>query len=394
MLLSNICESMVEVAIGWEIYERTNSATALGLVGLVEALPVMVLSLIAGHVVDRHSRKNILLLTLLAPMACYLGLAAVSYFQGQVALIFGLLCAAAIAKAFRSPTRSAFVPQIVPLNLLSNAVTWNSSLYQVAAMTGPMIGGFLIAGLKNYGLVYALSAIGNLVFFICVLSIHENPRNTPKEPLTKQSLLAGVDFIRRTPLILSTITLDLFAVLLGGATALLPMFARDILHTSPTGLGWLRAAPALGAFGMALLLAHLPPRISPLKDAGRTLLWSVTGFGIATIIFGLSKSFWLSLAMLFLTGVFDNVSVVVRSTLVSVMTPDKMRGRVAAVNYVFIGASNELGAFESGITAAAFGPIAAVVGGGIGSVLTVLAVMWIWPDLRKLKSLEDATHKG
>lgn len=389
-LTSNLGEQMASVAVGWEIYDRTGSAAALGFVGLVEALPVLALSLVAGHVTDQYSRKRILVLTLLAPVLCYSGLAWASASQAPVSVIYAFLFLAAVARAFRSPARSALVPQLVPLPLLGSAITWNSTSFEIAAMAGPMLGGFLIAGFKSYTLVYGLNAFGNLAFCALAATLEErSSASRARQKLSWESLWAGVRFIRNTPLILSTITLDLFAVLLGGATALLPMFAKDILHTTPAGLGWLRAAPAIGAFTMAILQAHLPPRYSALHNAGRALLWAVTGFGLATIVFGLSKSFWLSMTMLVLTGAFDNISVVIRTTLVSMLTPDEMRGRVNAVNYVFIGASNQIGAFESGIAAAAFGPLIAVVGGGIGTIITVLAVMRMWPELRLVKSIEN-----
>ncbi len=401
-LLSALGEQMLDVAVGWEIYQRTNSASALGFAGLAEALPVMLLSLLGGHVSDRYDRKRILLVVQVLLAASSVGLAVVSKLHAPVVWIFVLIATAGVARAFKSPARSALLPQLVPRHLMSNAVTWNSSTFQVASMVGPMIGGFVIAAFGKYSLVYALNAGLALSFLACLVFVRAAPaapdltsEKSPnsaqppvREPLSWHSLWAGVEFIRKTPLLLAVITLDLFAVLLGGATALLPIFARDILHTDATGLGWLRAAPAFGAFLMALALAHLPRRSSPLNHAGPALLWVVAGFGAATIGFGLSTSFPLSMAMLFLTGVFDNVSVVIRLTLLQILTPDKMRGRVAAVNYVFIGASNELGAFESGITAAAFGPVASVVGGGIGTLLVVLIVMRLWPQVARLRSLD------
>ena len=364
-MLSILGEQMLDVAIGWEIYERTNSASALGLAGLAEALPVMTLSLLGGQVSDRYDRRRVLMLTQIALALCSAGLAAVSRTGAHVGWIFALISAAGVARAFKSPARSALLPQLIPLEHLGSAVTWNSSMFQIASMAGPMIGGFLVAAFRHYSWVYGLNALLSLSFLAFLSMIPSLPKPVAKkEPVTRETLLAGVSFIRKSPLILATITLDLFAVLLGGAVALLPIYARDILHVGATGLGWLRAAPAIGAFIMALLVAHLPPRLSPFKHAGPALLWVVAGFGAATIVFGLSRSFALSMAMLFLTGAFDNVSVMIRLTLIQLMTPDSMRGRVAAVNYIFIGASNELGAFESGMTAAAFGPVASVVGGG------------------------------
>jgi MFS family permease len=281
------------------------------------------------------------------------------------------------------PARSALVPQLVPLETLGNAIAWNSSGWQVASVAGPALGGLAIA-LTGRALAAYLLAGGCMLTCATLLStIRPRAATFPHEDVTLNTLLAGVRFAFRTKLILATITLDLFAVLLGGATALLPIFARDILGSGPTGLGWLRAAPSLGAIVMALALAYRPP----LGHAGRALLWSVGGFGAATIVFGLSTNFALSFIMLALTGALDNVSMVVRGTLVLLLTPDEMRGRVAAVNSIFIGSSNELGAFESGITAQLFGPVASVVGGGIGTIVVVIAVMLRWPEVLGIGSL-------
>jgi hypothetical protein len=247
------------------------------------------------------------------------------------------------------------VPQVVPVEALANAMTWNSSGWQVGSLA--------CAGLAA--------------------TLRPRAAAVPREPLSLAALLAGVSFVRHTPVILATIILDLFAVLLGGATALLPIFARDILSVGPAGLGWLRAAPSLGAFFMAVALAHRPP----LRHAGRALLLAVAGFGLATVVFGLSQTFWLSFGALALTGALDNVSVVVRSTLVQLLTPDAMRGRVSAVNAVFISSSNQLGAFESGLAAEWFGPVVSVVGGGIGTLLVVVAVMVVWPQVLRLGAL-------
>ncbi|HEY3600819.1 MAG TPA: MFS transporter, partial [Chthoniobacterales bacterium] len=271
----------------------------------------------------------------------------------------------------------------VPRDHFANAVTWNSSIFQVSCVLGPAAGGFLIVRF-GFPFIYTLDAVCALTFFVLVLpiaKIREAPRVTVS---AWHSLAEGIRFVFSKKIILATITLDLFAVLLGGATALLPIFADQILRCGPIGLGWLRAAPAIGAFVMAVVIAYLPP----MRRAGKMLLWCVTGFGIATIVFGASKSFWLSLAMLFLTGVFDSVSVVVRQTLVQLLTPDEMRGRVSAVNNIFIGTSNEFGAVESGLTAAAFGPVISVVGGGIGTIAAVLAVALRWPETRRIGALD------
>jgi len=274
-------------------------------------------------------------------------------------------------------------------------MTWSATFFQVSAISGPALAGWIIGwqqvqlGHRTFPtlpLAYLLDATCAVSFGVLLLFVRIRPTESRKEPASLKTLLAGIHFVWRNQIILATISLDLFAVLLGGATYLLPIFATSILHVGPVGFGWLRAAPALGAATMAMLIAHLPP----MKNAGRDLLLAVIGFGVATIIFGLSRNFWLSLAMLYLTGAFDNISVVVRHTLVQVLTPDEMRGRVSAVNNVFIGASNELGGWESGLTAQIFGPIVSVVGGGIGTILVVLATAFTWPQLRRFGSLHDA----
>jgi MFS family permease len=263
-------------------------------------------------------------------------------------------------------------------------VTWNNSVFQIGSVAGPGISGLLVAH-AGFPFVYALDALCAFSFFLFVLPIRRGtqiPNQAEKNPW--RSLAAGMRFVLSKKVILATITLDLFAVLLGGATALLPIYADQILHCGPVGLGWMRAAPAVGALMMALAVAHLPP----MKHAGKALLWCVIGFGIATIIFGVSEILWLSLSMLFVAGAFDSVSVIVRGSIVQLVTPDEMRGRVSAVNNIFIGTSNEFGALESGLTAALFGPVLSVVGGGIGTIFAVIAVAMIWPETRKIGALD------
>jgi MFS family permease len=404
-VLASIGSEMQSVAVGWELYQRTGDAAALGLVGLVLFVPVFLLAIPAGQAADHFSRKGLLVAAQALMALASLGLAAQSFFpeiasgldvglaslsflQGPVLLVYLCLLLAGVSRAFSAPARWSLVPQVVPEADLANAITWNSSGWQIASMTGPALGGLVIAAAGRAGWAYLLAALCALACAVLVAPVR--PRNPARrrEPISLRSLLAGIRFIRHTKLILATITLDLFAVLLGGATALLPIYAKDILHVGPGGLGWLRAAPSMGAFGMALLLAHRPP----LRRAGRALLWAVAGFGAATVVFGLSRNFGLSFAMLALTGALDNVSVVVRGTLVQVLTPDAMRGRVSAVNTVFISSSNELGAFESGVTAKLFGPVLSVVGGGVGTVLVVVAVMLIWPEVLRLGPLHQAAE--
>jgi MFS family permease len=389
-VLASVATEMRSVAVGWELYQRTESAKDLGFVGLVQFLPVFLLALPAGHVADHFSRKGLLIAAQGLGALTSLGLAALSYAEGPVPLIYLCMLLAGVSQAFSAPARWALMPLVVPESALGNAITWNSSGWQIAAMLGPALGGLVIAATGAAAPAYLLSALCPLVSTALVAGIHTHPVSRRLGSITLRSFLAGVQFVWKTKLILATITLDLFAVLLGGATALLPVFARDILDVGPSGLGWLRAAPALGALLMAVVLAHRPP----LRRAGPALLLSVAGFGMAWVVFGLSRSFFLSFAMLAVTGALDNVSVVVRGTLVQVLTPDAMRGRVSAVNSVFIGSSNELGAFESGMTADWFGTVASVVGGGIGTVLVVIAVALGWPQVIRLGSLHITEGLG
>jgi MFS family permease len=380
-----IAEQMLNVALGWELYERTRSPLMLGLVGLVQVLPVLALALIAGHTADRFDRKRIVVLTMLTIALCTLGLTVLSYSSGPLLFIYGCLLIIGVARAFQSPAVSSLTAQVVPAEYFSNAATWESSAWQASSIIGPALGGFLIAVQKQATGVYALVTTLILAVGLMLGLLRPRPVAPSEEELSLDSLLAGARFIWNTKIILASITLDMFAVLLGGATALLPVFARDILLVGAEGLGWLRAAPAVGATLAGLSLAFLPP----FRHAGRTLLLVVAGFGLATIVFGLSRSFALSLLMLALLGALDNISVVIRSTLLLTRTPDSMRGRVNAVHFVFIGISNELGAFESGVAAALFGTIGAVVGGGIGTILVVGAVALLWPEVRRLGRLND-----
>lgn len=388
-LLAIIGQQMQSVAIGWELYERTNSAMSLGFVGLLQALPVILLALPAGQLADRVDRRRIVQVAQLFMSLCSIGLAALSYYKGSISLLYVLLLLWGVAKAFTWPARAAMISQLVPLQLFSNAATWSSTVFQVGAISGPALGGLLIAEYNSALPVYIIDAIFGLARFISVALIKSKQTAYSKEPMTFSSLIAGFDFVWRTKIILATISLDLFAVLLGGATTLLPIFAKDILHVGPSGLGWLRAAPSIGAVLMAFLLVYLPP----MKHAGRALLWSVIIFGLATIVFGLSHSFLLSFAMLFISGAVDNISVVVRQTVVQVLTPDEMRGRVSAVNSIFITSSNEIGGFESGLVAALFTPLISVVSGGIGTILVVIATVLIWPEVRKIGSLQELSKQ-
>jgi MFS family permease len=386
-MISAVGVQMQSVAVGWELYQRTGSKMDLGLVGLVQFLPLLLLALPAGHAADRYSRKTILLVAQGLLLAASAGLALLSSRQGPVWLIYVCLLLAGIGQAINRPARWSFLPRLVPGDLLSGAVTWNTSGWQTAAVVGPALTGLFLVdeNPQTAARVYVADAVCCLVAMALIATIRGRPAPRSTEEVTLRSLVAGFEFVRKSDLILAAISLDMFAVLLGGATVLLPVFAKDILHVGPAGLGWLRAAPAVGASLMALIQAHRPP----LRRAGPILLWAVAGFGVATIVFGLSRNPLLSFIMLLLTGALDNISVVVRTTLVQALTPDSMRGRVSAVNGLFIGSSNELGGFESGVTAQLFGPVASVVGGGIGTILVVLAAARIWPRLRQLGALHE-----
>jgi len=387
----------LQVAIGWEIYERTNSALALGLVGLVTVVPVVLLALPAGHLADRMDRRKIVIIAQILFITMSLSLALESWMQGSILIVYGILLVNGIGQAYNNPARSALLPRLVPAKDFANAVTWSSSAFQTSAVVGPALGGLLIALQHRATGAYLLDAVLTSIYLVMLLAIRSNtePRNEasagalkPREKMTLQSLAAGLHFVKDTKVILAALTLDLFAVLFGGATALLPIFAKDILHVGPEGLGWLRAAPSVGALIVMVALAHR----RPMEKTGWTLIGVVAGFGAATIVFGLSRSFLLSLAMLFLLGLLDGISMVIRATLVQLWTPDEMRGRVSAVNSVFIDMSNELGGFESGALAAAVGPVAAVVGGGIGTIAVVAGVAYAWPELRRLGALAPPEH--
>jgi MFS family permease len=376
---------MQTTAVGWELYERTHSALALGIVGLVALLPIVVLTLPAGHAVDSFDRRKMLIVAQALFAVAWIGLAVVSWWHAPLWALYGCVLLAGIARAFQGPLRSAILPSIVPSELLPTAVTWQGGAWQLAAVIGPAVAGLLIGATGSAVPAYLCAAAGAAVFLVMTTQLHYRQVERAATALTIQELVAGVKFVWRAKLILSTITLDLFAVLLGGATTLLPIYAKDILHVGPVGLGWLNSADSLGAILTAIWLGTRPP----MRQAGRTLLGAVFLFGVATLVFGVSRSYPLSLAALVVLGGADMVSVVVRSTIVPLVTPDDMRGRVGAINSLFIGTSNQLGGFESGVVAHAFGPVAAVVSGAIGTILVVAAVAGRWPELRRIGALSE-----
>ena len=381
-----IATQMLSVAVGWQIYEITGDALALGLSGLALFLPGFLLALPGGHVADRYDRRKIIIMCHLGVAACASALTAMSFAGVKSrAAIYAVLVGLGTIRAFSGPAGQALMPNLVPREQLERAVALGSSNWQLAMIAGPSLGGVLYAATGHAYVVYACCAALALVAACTIVMIGEITVKRSTEPPSWETLLAGIRYVWSNKPILGSISLDLFAVLLGGAVALLPIFARDILHIGPWGLGILRSAPAVGAASVALLVAAFPIK----RHAGKAMFACVLLFGVATIVFGVSKSFTLSLAALITLGAADMVSVVIRSTLIQTRTPDEMRGRVAAVNMVFIGASNELGEFESGLTAAWFGPMPAVVLGGIGTCVVVVVWSALFPALRDVDRLDS-----
>jgi MFS family permease len=373
-IASTIGASIVTFTASYQLYAITGKAWALGLSGLFELAPVLFLMVPAGIAADRYPRRDVAMMAYGLLTLASVGLALTSHFDLPVAFIYACLTLAGAARAFASPSVGTIIPQLVSPSQMASAMAWLSSSYEIASITGPAAAGFLTAASPT--LAYVTAALGQLVFIATLTRIPVMPPGEHIEHSFKD-VFEGFAFIRRNPLFLSAITLDMFAVLFGGAVALLPVFAKDILHVGVIGLGWLRAAPSLGALTMALALQYLKPWPRP----GIALLLAVCGFGAATIGFGLSTSFIVSLVCLYATGLFDEVSVVIRATLQQIITPDRLRGRVSAVNYVFIGFSNELGAFESGTAASLLGPVLATVGGGVISIVVAGIVVLAWPQL-------------
>jgi MFS family permease len=382
-VFSSLSFQSVAIAMGWMIYDQTHSAFALALVGFCQFLPMAVLTFVVGHVADRFDRRRIGLACQLIEAVTSLVLAIATWQQWLTPV--GILVAVTImgaVVAFERPTMAALLPSIVPVSMLQRAVATSTSMMQTALIIGPSLGGLL------YGVSpiapFAVAAVLFAVASFNVISIRMQWTPSKREPVTLTSVFAGVSFIRSRPVMLGTISLDLFAVLLGGATALLPMFARDILHAGPWGLGLLRAAPAIGALAMSIVLARRPLT----SDVGRKMMMAVAVFGVATIVFSLSTNIAVSVIALLVVGASDTVSVVVRSSLVQLLTPDEMRGRVNAVNSLFIGTSNQLGEFESGMLAGVIGPVVAGIVGGVGTIAVVLLWTRLFPDLLKVKTLQ------
>lgn len=416
--LANVGRQAVSVAATWQIYQWTHSATALGLVGLVNVVPLLAFVLPAGVWADRIDRRRIVRRGMTGSALLSLALAAVTHFRGAipnapaiaatnealraVALVFerhadpatldftepalpivyALLFLHAIVRVVAGPARGAIVPQLVPAGALTNAVRWSSSLFELSTVIGPALGGAIVA-LSGYALVYGFDVLCALSLAVALLGVEPAARPAAQPTAPPPGALAGVRFIGAHPPILGALALDLFAVVLGGAISLLPIYADRILHVGPATLGWLRAAPSLGAIVMAFVGAHQPPSARP----GLVMLWSVAGFGAAVTLFSVSTSLWLSLFALFLSGACDNVSVVVRHSVVQLLTPDALRGRVTSVNQLFIGCSNEISALRAGLMAALLGPVLAASLGGAGTIAVTLAAALLWPSLRALPPL-------
>jgi MFS family permease len=411
-------QAVITVAL-WQVYEWTHSLAATGLVGFINVMPLLTLSLPAGSLTDRYDRKRLIALGTAALLILNLALAALAFWHERVPdtallragnaglrsiallferrvdpatlhfenpalpLLFVVLLVHACVRILMWPARAAITPLLVPTHAFSNAITWNSSAFEIATISGPLLSGIALDK-TGVGIVYVAGATLELVFLGLLRKVRYLAAPVRSAIKTGwREMLAGADFIWRKKVVLAASCLDLFAVLLGGVISVLPAYADKILHVGPGGFGALRAAPSFGAFGMAMWVAHRPP----MKRPGRALLWSVAAFGGAIVLFGLSRWFWLSLFALFLTGAFDNISVVVRQSLVQLLTPDALRGRVTAVNQIFIGSSNEIGALRAGLMSALIGPVAAVVWGGIGTIVVTAAIARAMPPLRRLPPL-------
>lgn len=378
---------MQSVIVGWQVYDLTHDPFSLGLIGLSEAVPFLVVALFAGHIADIINRKSIIAVTASFYVVCAVVLLYMSYtmsdwYQASGVLpLYLVIALTGLARAFFYPAQSAYMAQIVPRSLYANSSTWNSTVWHIAAVSGPAAGGLIygFAGIHAAFICVVIFSAFSLFFFFTSKSVMLPERTTGEGIIT--SLSAGVRFVFGNQILLGALALDMFGVLFGGAVALLPVFASEILHTGPQGLGFLRAAPAFGAVLMAMILAYYPP----LRRSGRKLMWAVGGFGMCIVFFALSGNFWLSLGLLALSGMFDNISVIIRGTILQMYTPDEMRGRVASVNSLFIGSSNELGSFESGLAARIMGLVPSVLFGGGMTVMIVLATAGFAPKLRKME---------
>lgn len=390
-LFTVACVEMQSIAVGWQIFQITHKPFDLGLVGLMQFVPGVLLFLVSGQTADRFPRRRVLIF-------CYAGYAVCSALLFLITLhgvrsvhqIYAVMVLVGIVRSFNGPATRAIVPEMVPEEHLPNAVAWGSSTFQAATILGPSIGGVIYAIANSALPVYATSMTLSAAAMVSMLGVNPISKLGRRAPVTAKTVLAGLRYVWQKKIVLGLISLDLFAVLLGGATALLPAVASEILHTGPWGLGLLRGAVGIGAATMAIFLAYRPVR----RNTGAIMLWCVAGFGVATILFGISQNLYLSLAALILVGATDMVSVVIRGVLIQIATPDEMRGRVNAVDMVFIGASNELGGFESGTTATWFGTVPAIILGGIGTLVVTALWAWGFPDLRRTDRLTGEQVQG
>jgi MFS family permease len=387
--LSILGLQMQSAAVAWEVYGRTGQPISLALVGLVQVLPVLGLAVFAGHVADRFDRRRIVMVALLAISAGSLGLALVSALKAPIAITYGCLFVAGLARAFQQPAKASMMPLLVRRVDFPNAVTWNAAAFQLASVLGPAAAGAMIAAFRSTAAVFVCDAIFALCFCGILSQIRIRRRPSGPQPFTAKNLSAGARFIWHNKVILAASSLDMFGVLFGAAVALLPIYAKDILKVGAVGFGVMQAAPAVGAISMAFVLSHR----RPMRHSGQSLLWAVTGFGLATVVFGFSRWFPLSVAMLFVTGAMDIISVVVRQSLIQLLTPDETRGRVSAINGIFISISNEVGDIESGTVAQLFTPTISAVSGGLGTLAVVAVVAWLFPQLRSYGRLDGEIAK-
>jgi MFS family permease len=386
LLPATLAQQVQAVVVGWQIYALTRDPLALGLIGLSEALPFIGVALFAGHVADRIDRRRVSIMALGVMLLCSATLFALSFRLrpgSTIWPIYLVIALSGVARSFLTPARAALAAELVVRDLYARASAWRSAAWQLAAVLGPALGGLLYA-FGSAHLAYGVAVALFLVAVVCLAQVHRVVLPVPGESESVwESLGVGVRFVLHQPVVLGALTLDMFSVLFGGAVALLPIFAAEILHVGPQGLGVMQAAPAVGAVAMSLVLTHRPP----IQRAGRALFIAVAGFGLSIIGFGLSHSFVLSVALLVASGVFDMVSVVIRSTLLQVFTPPHLLGRVSAVNSIFIGSSNEIGAFESGVAAKLLGAVRAVLFGGAMTLLVVSVTAWKVPPLRRLREI-------
>ena len=386
LLPSTLAQQVQAVVVGWQIYALTHDPLALGLIGLSEALPFIGIALFAGHVADRVDRRQIALVSLTVMLACAATLFMLSYHltpASRVWPIYAVIALSGVARSFMTPSRAALAAELVPRELYPRASAWRSAAWQLAAVVGPALGG-LLYGFGSARLAYGVASVLHLIGVLCLGQVQRTVIPVVEEhDSVWESLGVGIRFVLHQPVVLGAMALDMFSVLFGGAVALLPIFASEILHVGPQGLGIMQAAPAAGAVTMSLILTHRPP----MKRAGRALFIAVAGFGLSIIGFGLSRSFLLSVVLLAASGLFDMISVVIRSTLLQVFTPQHLLGRVSAVNSIFIGSSNEIGAFESGVAAKLLGAVPSVLFGGTMTLIVVAATAWRVPQLRRLREI-------